>query len=345
LETYTNRSYQLSNPVAAPKASLSNRFNSSATTMSNVSSCNSNLQGCSQITSFYFENCDAMQGNFIATFTPICSAGESINCAHPNGNVNVVISLNAARACSEVDTVQFQEKTLKVYSTPSLSSTASTFTASGIAYFGAVITTTDANIYNRTLKSVCMILNPSSGNLNCIAVDFALTPRASGSNDPKFSINLAQTRALTNETTAQSFRVVAIIGIVGSYAKQVDIATTTDLVILQNNETSSMNSSESASSALSTSSTTESNEETNEESASDQTMSTSSAPTVETPEKDDGIVSETHDHEKLKISLIAALSGVCALVIVVVVLTVFIAYKKRQGERAAEASFNFSDVS
>nr|BAJ93895.1 predicted protein [Hordeum vulgare subsp. vulgare] len=348
LETFTNRPYQLSNPVASSKgdSSLVSRF--SLTKSSNVSSCNSNLQGCSQSTSFFFKNCDALRGTFVATFTPICSEGDNIkNCAHPNGNVDVTISLSTARACSVADTVQFQQKALTAYSTAALSATASNFTASGIAYFGAVITTTDATIYNRTLKSVCMILNPASGNVNCINVDFTLlTPGASGSNDPKFSINLAQTRTLTNETTAQSFRVVAIIGIVWSSAKrqveQEETATVTDLDITPQNNQSSSSSSSSESSM-------ETNKLTSTSAASGSTSSSTNSTPIETPEKEsdntNSNVAESHDDSKLKMALVAALSGVCGLFIIVVVLIIFIAHKRRQGKRAAEASFNFSEVS
>ena len=100
------------------------------------------------------------------------------------------------------------------------------FSASDIAYFGADIQSTNASISGLTLRSVCLFYNGGktvqrifSEKLGCTAIAFTTLPNMGGKN-PVFSVHLAQTRILTQDTGLLSFTVKATVDVTWTNGKR-----------------------------------------------------------------------------------------------------------------------------
>ena len=89
------------------------------------------------------------------------------------------------------------------------------FAASDIAYFGAVIQSTNATLTGFSLTGACLSWNGG----NCQAVTTSpITPN--GGMSPTFAINLAQTRYLTTDTSRQTFTVKATVAVTWANGKR-----------------------------------------------------------------------------------------------------------------------------
>ena len=89
------------------------------------------------------------------------------------------------------------------------------FAASDIAYFGAVIQSTNATLTGFTLTSACLSLD--GGNCQSV-VTTGMT--ATGGMNPVFAINLAQTRFLTTDTNRRTFTVKATVSVTWANGKR-----------------------------------------------------------------------------------------------------------------------------
>jgi hypothetical protein len=219
IQTYTAAPYKLSAPfITANGEIFADGRLSGSTNIQDLSACDSNLEGCSQLITFYLSNCAALDGNIFANVTPICSGGIGSTCPAIIGQSSIEASINTDNACQAVAVINVQTLNLLPYHDASLALAQAFFHASDIAYFGAHINSSDAIIATKTLESVCLILNPNHTSADvCTNVTF-ITIASTNGRDPAFSINLAETRAFTSAIDSQTFDVVATVGLTWSDA-------------------------------------------------------------------------------------------------------------------------------
>ena len=127
------------------------------------------------------------------------------------------MNINNADSCGIVNNIDFSVKTLQAFGDSAVTVPQTQFAASDIAYFGAVVQSTNATLTGFTLRSVCLSLDGGP----CQPVVFTVLANAGGMN-PVFAINLAQTRILTTETTLKTFKVKATIDVTWANGKRDD---------------------------------------------------------------------------------------------------------------------------
>lgn len=208
-----------------------------------------------------------------------------------------------------VDNLQLETKSLNSYNSLAMNTPTTNFKASNTVYFAATINSTDALILNRTVQSVCFILNPQLGNTACIPYEFTVLPTTVAAHDPVFSVDLSQTRAFTNASDAQNFAVQVTFGILWNTATPLK-----------------RDQSEPSSTVVSAVSFIQVSEDTG-------------SPTVAEETDSNGLITEEH----WKVALIAAASVLGVILVAgVVLLSVFL--RRRQKNRDAERAFNFSQI-
>ena len=120
----------------------------------------------------------------------------------------MALTINNGDSCAVVNNIDFSVSSLYAYSSSTFASPKNKFKASDIAYFGAVIQSTNATLTSFSVSSVCMQFNTQT----CTPIIWSNLSPAAGFN-PTFSVNMAQTRAFTQDTGIQGFVIKATIDV------------------------------------------------------------------------------------------------------------------------------------
>jgi len=203
---------------------------------------------------------------------------------------------------SSVNDIAVQSMALASYDTQVMDTPRSNFGSKDTVFLGADIIASDQISANKSLISVCLVLNPKSGINNCVPVDFILL-ETSKTIDPAFSVDLSKVSLPINDDEAHLYGIRAVIGLawndpISSSRKEQAVSTVTYIQVTRDNSTS----------------IAEANEV-------------------------DG--SNTNDQHKSKIIIISS-ATVGGVVMIAIVVVLSILYRRRQKVREAERAFNFS---
>lgn len=145
----------------------------------------------------------------------VCGGQEGATCPHIDGTVSIGMYLNNPDSCAVVNNIDFSVKTLSSYADSAVTLPQTQFRASDIAYFGAVVQSTNATLTSFQLRGVCISWNGGG----CQAVMATSLPATGGMNTV-FAVNLAQTRYFTTDTSLQTFVVKATIDVTWANGKR-----------------------------------------------------------------------------------------------------------------------------
>jgi len=315
----TANPYKLVHPLITVSGIDSSRLLGAQTLIDDVSSCNSNMESCTQKVSVFISGCSALNGQVSISLAAACSGvSDQKTCSEVSGRVTLTASLDTEGSCDIVKNITIDTKSLTAYSSEDMIVTSNSFNATDLAYFGAIISSSDALIDNKTVVSVCFFLDPRT---NSVCTPFNFTTFVSGNAmiDPAFYVDLAQTRSLTNDTLEHTFGVKVTFSIGFSSPST-----------MRRSDDSSVQSVESIVHIKVTQSNATSNATTSSESEI--------ASSIESTTKE----TDSMEH-KFKVAVIAgSIAG--AIIIFGVVIVLILVLRKRNQAREAERSFNFSQI-
>ena len=196
ISTSVQAPFKLSNPIAATyngTINSDNRLVPSDFTISSVTACNSNLLDCQQVTTVYFQQgsaaaaCLGLDGFFTITYEIICSVNDSLTCPLVGGETGVVTAgLTTGDGCPTATSINFTVTTLSSFSDAGLTIPRTSFITNQIAYFGAIVTSDQAQISARSVQNNSVCFQIGSGA--CQPVTYSVIASVNG-NDPVFSMS------------------------------------------------------------------------------------------------------------------------------------------------------------
>lgn len=222
-DTSVQAPFILQGPIVSTtggEISSKNRYDSDSLSLGTVTGCSSNLVDCQQKTSLKFKQgsadapCDALSGSITIKYNVTCAQGLGSECPlFGNETVAILLTLATGSSCPATDTITFTATTLNSFADAAATTARTSFITNQIAYFAAVITSSDAEIATKTVKpgSVCFQI----GSNTCHNVNFT-SLGASGQYEPIFSIDFEDNMAVFQNLTigansAASYAVHAVI--------------------------------------------------------------------------------------------------------------------------------------
>jgi len=212
ITTYTKAPYHLVLQSSDASSGFSGR--NPYSNSSNIDRCDSNTANCYQLFTTYIQGCELLNGDLDIPVNIACNDASGSGCTSTTDHVVLTVTLSTRSACNATTSVDVQQKTLTSYDASTLSSASitSSFNLMDTAYFSAFINSSDATITERTLNSLCFVLNPTTSS-TCTAVTWTTIASSDPKKDPAFSVDLEQLSSLTSYSTAQSFEVRATVGL------------------------------------------------------------------------------------------------------------------------------------